>query len=108
MQTLANNDGTEEYVIDQQVFSAKDGEQMEEYLLNSAKMLEAITERANRGETIDRDSHNWMLQQVDIVVGSLGSETSEISDEIRSNLLQFVLAIANVNEQIRQRATLNL
>ncbi len=107
MQTLANN-GTQEYVIDEQAFSAKGGEQMEEYLLNSTKTLEAITERVNRGETIEGDSHDWMLQQVDIVVQSLGSDALELSDEIRSNLLQFVLAIANVNEQIRHRASLCL
>ena len=108
MQTLANNDDTQEYVIDLQAFSAEGGEQMEEYLHNSTKMLEEITERANRGETIDRDSHDWMLKQMDIVVESLGSETLELSDAIRSNLLQFVLAIANVNEQIRHRASLSL
>jgi flagellar biosynthesis regulator FlaF len=108
MQTLANNDDTQEYVIDLQAFSAEGGEQMEEYLHNSTKMLEEITERANRGETIDRDSHDWMLKQMDIVVESLGSETLELSDAIRSNLLQFILAIANVNEQIRHRASLSL
>jgi hypothetical protein len=108
MQTLANNNGSHEYVIDLRTVSAEGGRQMEEYLHNSASMLEAITERVNRGETIDKGSHDWMLEQVDIVVESLSCETLELSDEIHSDLLQFVLAIANVNEQIRHQASLNL
>jgi hypothetical protein len=108
MQTLADNNGTPEYVIDLQALPANGGKQMEEYLRISTKILEAIMELANRGETIDKDSHDWMLEQVDIVVESLSCETLELSDDIRSNLLQFVLTIANVNEQIRHQSSLNL
>ncbi len=108
MQALANNSGTRECVIDRPTFSGESGEQLEEYLYNSTQMLDAIAERLNRGETIDRDSHDWMLEQVDIIVESLGSETLELGDEMRSNLLQFVLAIANVNEQIRHQTSLSL
>jgi len=108
VQTLANNSGIQGSVIDRPTFSTEGGEMTEIYLHNSTQMLDAITERVNRGEIIDKDSHDWMLEQVDIIVESLGSETLELNDEIRSNLLQFVLAIANVNEQIRHQATLSL
>jgi hypothetical protein len=52
---------------------------------------------------IDEDSHNWMLAQVDFLVESLGSETGGMEESLRSSLLQLVLAIANLNQQIRSK-----
>jgi flagellar biosynthesis regulator FlaF len=49
-----------------------------------------------------------MLAQVDFIVETIGSENLELDDEMRSNLLQLLLAIANLNEQIRHQASLAL
>jgi flagellar biosynthesis regulator FlaF len=45
---------------------------------------------------------------VDFIVETIGNESPELSDELRSNLLQLLLAIANLNEQIRRQASLAL
>jgi len=74
---------------------------MQEYLRQSQQRLEAITEMSDRGETIDRGSHDWMLNQVDFIVESLGSDAGELNESLRSNLLQLILAIANLNQQLR-------
>jgi len=44
------------------------------------------------------NSRNWMLSQVDFIVESLGTESGELDDSLRSSLLQLILAIANLNE----------
>jgi hypothetical protein len=48
-----------------------------------------------------------MLDQVDFIVEAIGNETLELGDEMRSNLLQLLLALANLNEQIRRQTPLN-
>jgi flagellar biosynthesis regulator FlaF len=49
-----------------------------------------------------------MLDQVDFLVETIGDESLQLSDEMRSNLLQFLLTIANLNEEIRHKAALGL
>ena len=78
---------------------------LEDYLVKSAQELEAITEVASRGEIVDRNSRDWMLQQVDFIVETIGDESLELDDETRSNLLQLLLTIANLNEQIRSQTS---
>jgi flagellar biosynthesis regulator FlaF len=78
---------------------------LEDYLVKSTQELEAITGVANRGEIVDRNSRDWMLQQVDFIVETIGDESLELGDEMRSNLLQLLLAIANLNEQIRSQTS---
>jgi hypothetical protein len=95
-------------VIDPRV-SLEDGAlRLDDYFLKSTQELNAITELVNRGETVDRNSRDWMLDQVDFIVDAVGDEGLELSDELRSNLLQLLLAIANLNEQIRCQASLDL
>ena len=67
-----------------------------------------INELVSLGEAVDRDSRDWMLAQVDFIVEAIGNESLELGDEMRSNLLQLLLAIANLNEQIRRQASLGL
>ena len=55
---------------------------------------------------VDHNSREWMLAQVDFIIETIGNEDLEIGDEMRSNLLQLLLAIANLNEQIRSRTPL--
>lgn len=80
---------------------------LDDYLLKSSEMLGAITDLVNRGEKVDRESHDWMLTQVDFLVETIGNESLDLSDESRSNLLQFLLEIANLNENIRRQASLS-
>jgi flagellar biosynthesis regulator FlaF len=81
---------------------------LNKYLLESSQELDAITEHVSRGEEVDHDSREWMLAQVDYIVDTIGNEDLELSDELRSDLLQLLLAIANLNEQIRSQASPSL
>ena|SRR5665213_625018 len=77
---------------------------MDEYLLRCTQRLDVITERGRRGETMERDSRDWMLAQADFLAETLGNDSLELDETMRSNLLQFLMAIANLNEQIRHGA----
>ncbi|HTC65079.1 MAG TPA: hypothetical protein VK709_19720 [Candidatus Saccharimonadales bacterium] len=74
---------------------------MEEYLNQSNSRLEAIARKVHRGEQIDCDSRDWMLNQVDFIVESLGTDTDDLDNPLRSSLLQLILAIANLNHSSR-------
>ena len=84
------------------------GPRLDDYLLKSTQELEAITELVSRGKAVDRVSRDWMLAQVDFIVETIGSERMDLGDEQRSNLLQLLLSIANLNEQIRRQTSLSL
>lgn len=81
---------------------------LDQYLLESTQELKTITELATRGELVDHDSREWMLAQVDFIIETIGNEGLELKDEMRSDLLQLLLAIANLNEQIRCQNSLNI
>jgi hypothetical protein len=91
--------------IDTRTSVLENGSSLESYLQKSTQELNEITEIAGRGEIVDRNSREWMLDQVDFIVETIGSESLELDDETRSNLLQLLLAIANLNEQIRSQAS---
>ena len=74
----------------------------------STRELDAITARVGQGERIDRDSRDWMLEQVDFIIETIGDDAVHLEDETRSNLLQLLLAIANLNEQIRRLESFHL
>jgi hypothetical protein len=95
-------------VIDLHTSLDEGGAHLEDYLLKSTQELDAITELVRLGEVVDRDTRDWMLNQVDSIVEAIGNERLELSDEMRSNLLQLLLALANLNEQIRRQTSLNL
>jgi hypothetical protein len=81
---------------------------LDEYLLESTRELNTITELVSRGELVGHDLREWMLAQVDFIIETIGNEGLELKDEIRSDLLQLLLAIANLNEQIRCQNSLHL
>jgi hypothetical protein len=81
---------------------------LDKYLKESTQQLNAITELVSREEVVDHDSREWMLAQVDYIVDTIGDEALELSDELRSDLLQLLLAIANLNEQIRSQTSPSL
>jgi hypothetical protein len=76
---------------------------MEEYLRQSTNRLEAITQQIHRGEKIDCDSRVWMLNQIGFIIESLGNDPAESGNSLRSSLLQFILAIAHLDQRIRNQ-----
>ena len=106
MTTPSRDSRSQECVIDLHTSFVEGGPHLDDYLLKSTQELDAITELASRGEVVDRDSRDWMLSQVDFIVETISDGSLELDDERRSNLLQLLLAIANLNEQIRHQASL--
>jgi hypothetical protein len=94
-------------VIDLYTSLDEGGTRLDDYLLKSTQELDAITDLVHLGEVVDRDTRDWMLNQVDFIVEAIGNERLELDDEMRSNLLQLLLALANLNEQIRRQTPLN-
>jgi hypothetical protein len=74
---------------------------MEEYLSQSNYRLEVIARQVHRGEQIDRNSRDWMLNQVEFIVESLATDSAELDDSMRSSLLQLILAIACLDQRNR-------
>lgn len=107
MTTHGQHDSTQASVIDLHAASNRRGEPLDEYLLNSAHKLDALAELVSKGEAIDCDSHSWMLAQVDFIIETIGDVSLELSDEVRSDLLQLLLSVANLNEHIRHQASLS-
>jgi hypothetical protein len=93
----------EDFLIDLPSISVRDNLWMEEYLSQSTGRLDSITALADQGEKIDRDSRNWMLNQVDFIVESLGADTGDLDESVRSGLLQLILAIANLDQRMRRK-----
>jgi hypothetical protein len=108
MTTPSRNDYPLGCVIDPPTSSQEGALRLDNYFLKATQELNAITELVGRGEIVDRNSRDWMLDQVDFIVEAIGDEGLELGDELRSNLLQLLLAIANLNEQIRCQASLDL
>ena len=108
MTTPSRDSCSQECVIDLHAGFQEGGPRLDDYLLKSTQELNVLTELANRGEVVGRDSREWMLTQVDFIIETIGNEGLELNDEMRSNLLQLLLAIANLNEQIRHQTSLGL
>jgi uncharacterized protein HemX len=108
MTTTTRDGHSQECLPDLHPTFAQGGLDLNHYLQQSNQELQAISELANRGETIGRDSREWMLAQVDFIVETIGDDDLVMDDEVRSNMLQLLLAIANLNEQIRHQTSLGL
>jgi hypothetical protein len=80
-----------------------DNGRLQNYLLESTQELNVVSGRLDRGETVDHESRDWILTQVNFIVDTMGNEGLELGDELRSDLLQLLLAFANLNEQIRRQ-----
>jgi flagellar biosynthesis regulator FlaF len=107
--TIPNRDShSSECVIDIHTSCAVGDLDLDRYLVKTTQQLEEMIELANRGETVSHDSRDWMLTQVDFIIEAVGNEALELNQELRSDLLQLLLAIANLNEQIRHQASLAL
>jgi len=108
MTTTDREDFSKECVLDLDTALSTGSLELETYVEESTRRLDAIARLATRGELVDRESREWMLNQVDFIVETIGQEGLELDDELRSNLLQFLLSIANLNEHIRHQNALNL
>jgi hypothetical protein len=108
MTAPGRNNYSEASVIELHSSLGEGGPSLDDYLLNSTVELNTIAELVSRGEAVDRGSRDWILAQVDFIVDTIGNESLELDEEIRANLLQLLLAIANLNEQIRRQASLAL
>jgi hypothetical protein len=108
MQTYTPENSMQECLLDSSSNEGKPVLLMDEYMHMATQKLEAIAKLANRGESIDKESHDWMLAQVDFLTDVFGNENLEFDDDLRSSVLQLVLAIANLNEQIRHQSSPNL
>lgn len=100
------NSSSQGMVIEPDSRPNQDRRNLDEYLLESGQRLEAITKKVSQGEIVGHEMHDWMLEQVDFIVEAVGDESLGLEDDTRSNLLQLLLAVANLNEQIRQQASL--
>lgn len=108
MNTLSGSTQPETTVLDLDAPTMGTSPHLDDYLASAMEELRAMTERVNRGEAVDHDSRGWLLNQVDFIIEVVGNESLELGDEMRSNLLQLLLAVANLNEQIRHQASLAL
>jgi hypothetical protein len=106
MQTQSGKDLAPSLVVDISTVSGAALPRLEDYVLQSTQKLDAISDRVGRNEKIDHDSHDWMLSSVDFLVETMGDDHLELGDELRSDLLQLLLAIANLNERIRHQGLL--
>jgi hypothetical protein len=84
------------------------GLSLERYVLEANQKLDEITDCVRQGEVVERETRDWMLTQVDFVVETIGDENLQLSEDLRSQLLQLLLAIANLNEHIRREASASL
>ena len=107
MTTPSQNGFNQRSVIDASTVNEENRSGLDDYIANSNHELNALIDLASIGEMIDRPSRDWMLDQVDFIVEIIGNEDLELGDEMRSNLLQLLLGIANLNEQIRSQASLD-
>jgi hypothetical protein len=74
------------------------------YLGQARERLEKASNRLKCGLGVDAASLGWLLDQVDFIVDLIGSDPQGLTDGQRSELLQLLLSVANLNEEIRQRS----
>jgi ribosome assembly protein YihI (activator of Der GTPase) len=103
MTTSCRDGSSQSCVFEPQASLQGDNARLQNYLQESTQELNVVSERVNRGETVDHESRDWILTQVNFIVDTMGNEGLEIGDELRSDLLQLLLAFANLNEQIRRQ-----
>jgi hypothetical protein len=78
----------------------KEGLCLNHYLEEAFRKLGTATEEFNRGEDVDYPAMDWLLAQVDFVVG-LAEEDTDLDSDQRSRLLELLLGVANLNEYVR-------
>jgi hypothetical protein len=74
------------------------------YLAQARERLGKASDRLKCGSSVDRTSLEWLLDQVDFIVDLIGTDPQGLTDDQRSEFLQLLLAVANLNEEIRQKS----
>ena len=77
---------------------------LEHYLEYANVKLENASEDFRTGQGVDAETMDWLLYQVDFVVNTIGNDAVTLTEEQRSQLLQLLLGVANLNEYIRHEA----
>ena len=73
---------------------------IQHYVAEATFRLEAAKNSFSNGLGIDGDALDWLLAQVDFVVETIGDDNLTLDDYQRSELLELLLGIANLNECI--------
>ena len=79
----------------------KEGLCLSHYLEEAFRKLGTATEDSQRGQDVDYDAMDWLLAQVDFVVEWLAEEDTDLDSDQRSQLLELLLGVANLNEYVR-------
>ena len=82
----------------------RSGTTLDIYTINSYRKLNDFAQAMEQGVVLGPEARAWMLDQVDFIVEAISDESQNLSDDLRSSLLQLLLAIANLNEQARRQA----
>ena len=73
---------------------------LQHYVAEATFKLETAKNRFSSGLGVDGESMDWLLAQVDFVVETIGNENLILDDFQRSELLELLLGVANLNECI--------
>jgi flagellar biosynthesis regulator FlaF len=76
---------------------------LDEYIAEANQRIAIISNRVRLEEEVDWEARNWLLSQVEFVVDTLGDEKRQLGEDLQSRLLQLLLAIANLNEEVRRQ-----
>ena len=76
---------------------------LDEYIAEANQRITMISNRVRLEEEVDWEARNWLLSQVEFVVDTLGDEKRQLGEDLQSRLLQLLLAIANLNEEVRRQ-----
>jgi len=76
---------------------------LDQYIADATQKLTIISNRVRQEQEVDWEERNWLLSQVEFVVDTLGDEKLQLGEELQSRLLQLLLAIANLNEEVRRQ-----
>jgi hypothetical protein len=71
---------------------------LQHYLAEATLRLDAAKNRFSGGLGVDGDELDWLLAQVDFVVETIGDDNLTLDQDQRSELLELLLGIANLNE----------
>ena len=99
--TPPSND-TQDRAVKLRPAAHKSEQSLDRYIAEANQRLAIISNRV-RLEEVDWEDRNWLLSQVEFVVDTLGAEGLQWSEEMQSRLLQLLLAIANLNEEVRRQ-----
>jgi hypothetical protein len=73
---------------------------LQHYVAEATYRLETAKNRFGSGLGVDGEALDWLLAQVDFVVETIGSDNLTLDDFQRSELLELLLGVANLNECI--------